>query len=349
MDGVGVMLKKNKLVVEITTEYIKILFGNKSSIKRFALIETPAETVSDNKILKSETISEIIEGFIKENKIRTSQISYSIVGQDISIRHIEVPSLSERNLFNSVKWEAGRSLPDNGENYYTDYEIISKSKSGKSKLFKVLAISAPSEKIDRYVELAELLGLKLKAIDLSANSIARIFSVFRVSKKKENSVGVISLGIKTTEIIIVENGKLFVQREVPFGRENLVREIIRRNNLEYDEALLYLTQKFDFDHIDDTNEIDFRIRTLYDNVLDSFQKVIQFYTTGKTKKLLDGIYVSGIGSQIKGIDKYTGSFLSSNAIIIDTPKALNSSIKVPEDCNFRHFLSVYGMLLRRDN
>lgn len=349
MDGVGEMFGKNKLVVEITTEYIKILYGNSSSVKRFGLIETPMETVSENRILKPETISELIEGFMMENKIRTKHISYSISGQDISVRHIEVPSLDKKNLFSAVKWEASRSLPDNGENYYTDYQIITSSKSGKSKLFKVLAVSAPSERIDKYVDLSNLLGVKLKAIDLSANSIARIFSVYKKSKKLENSVGVINLGVKTTEIIVVENGKLFVQREVPFGRENLIREIVRRQNIEHQEATKYLTNNFDFDNINDINEVDFRIRTLYDNVLDSFQKVIQFYATGKTQKLLDEIYITGIGSEIKGIEKYTGSFLSSKATVIDTPKVLKKNIKIPEDCNFRHFLSVYGMLLRGDN
>lgn len=344
-----VTLSKNKLIVEITSEYIKILYGSKTAIKRYGLLETPPEAVKDNRLINPELLAKLINEFVQDQKLRVKDISFSIVGQDVSIRHIEVPSLNERNLMNSVRWEAGRGLPDNGENYYTDFEIISRSKNGKSKMFKVLAISAPKDKIEKYLELGDLLKLKVKSIDFSANSISRIFSVYRTSKSKEYSVGIISLGMKTTEIIIVENGKLFVQREVPFGSENLVREIIRRNNVEYDEAYQYLVGKFDFDHIDDTNEIDFRIRTLYDNVLDSFQKVIQFYATGKTQKLLDGIFISGIGSQIKGIETYTGSFLNANAVMLSSPSVLNKRISFPEDFNFKQFLGCYGMLVRGDN
>lgn len=342
------MFENCSLAVDIGSDNIKILYGNSKVIKHFGLIKTPEESVSDNRILNTEIISGLIYEFLKVKKINTKKISFAISGQDIAVKHIEIPAMDEKSLINAVKWEINRTLPDNGENYNLDYEILDVSRTTGKKIYKVLAVSVPNERIDKYVELSKLLNLNLNAIDLSSNSIARVFGSIGLKKIYNKSIGIIDLGGKTTEVIIIENGKLFIERGVPFGRDNFVREISRRRQVESDEALRYLTKSFNFEKIDEDNEVDNRIRTLFDNVLSSFQKVIQFYTTGKTQKNLDEIYITGTGCEIMGIEKYISNYLNSPSIITDTPKKINKNLKLPKECNFGYFLSTYGILLRRD-
>lgn len=342
------MSNANKLAVDIGSSNIKILYGTSRAVKQFGLINTPLDSIVDNKIMNVDLICDVINDFLKSKKIKTKNISYSINGQDISVSHLELPGMNETNLTKSVIWEVNKNLPNNGDNYYIDYQILNTSKLNGNKIQKVIAVGAPTDKIDKYVELSEKLKLKITAIDLAANSIARVFSEVGMMKKQNKSIGIIDIGNKTTEIIIIENGKLFIEREVPFGRVNFIREIARKRQIENDEALEYLSKDFNFEDIHENDEVENRIRSLFDNVLSSFQKVIQFYGTGKTQKLLDEIYITGGGCQIKGINKYVANFLGSPAEVADSPLKIRKKVKLPIGCDFKYYLSTYGILLRRD-
>lgn len=342
------MFETAKLAVDIGSNNIKILYGTGRRIKQYGLVKTPLDSVIDNKVLKVEAVGEVIHEFLKARKIRAKTISFAISGQDIAVSHIEVPGMDEANLDKTVKWEVNKNLPNNGENFYVDYQILNTIKSKGKKVHKILAVAAPVDKVDKYVELADNLNLKLNAIDLAANSIARVFTSAGIIKKNNKTIGVIDIGTKTTEIIIIENGKLFVEREVPFGRENFIREIMRRRQIENAEAMHFLNTEFNFKNVDENDELGNRIRSLFDNVLSSFQKVIQFYTMGRTEKFLDEIYITGGGCQIKGIEGYIGDFLGSPTEIADNPKKIKKKVKLPQGCDFKYYLSAYGILLRRD-
>lgn len=342
------MFETAKLAVDIGSNNIKILYGTGRRISQYGLVKTPIDSVIDNKVLKVEAVADVIHEFLKEKKIRARAISFAISGQDIAVSHIEVPGMSEQNLEKTVKWEVNKNLPNNGENYYVDYQILSSTKNNNKKIYKVLAVAAPVEKVDKYVELAENLNLRLNAVDLAANSIARVFTNASIIKKQNRTIGVIDIGTKTTEIIIIENGKLFVEREVPFGRENFIREITRRRQIEIADASNFLISEFNFAKIDEEDELGNRIRNLFDNVLSSFQKVIQFYTMGRTQKFLDEIYITGGGCQINGIEDYIAEFLGSPTEIADNPTKIKKKVKLPSGCDFKYYLSAYGILLRRD-
>lgn len=338
----------DKLAVDIDSNNIKILYGTSRAVKQFGLIKTPTDSVLDNKILNIDLIAAAIYEFLKLKKIKAKSISFAICGQDIAVSHLEIPRMDKASLIKTVQWEVNKNLPNNGEDYYIDYQIQSYSLNMSKKTYKVLAVAVPIDKIDKYAELAQKLELDLSSIDLASNSIARVFSNIGFNRKNDKTIGVIDIGSKTTEIIIIENGRLFVEREVPFGRDNFTREIVRRRQIENTEALEYLSKDFNFNNINENDELENRIRSLFDNVLASFQKVIQFYTTGRTQKLLDEIYITGGGCKIKGIDNYVARFLGSPTAIADSPLKIKKRVKLPPECDFKYYLSVYGILLRRD-
>jgi type IV pilus assembly protein PilM len=225
---------------------------------------------------------------------------FSISGSDIVIRQTEIPVMDEENIRDTVTWEMNQYLPQEGQDHYIDFEILEKNAGSEQKTYKVLVVAAPKEKIESYLELSQRLNLKLRAIDVSANCVARIFKT-KVNNISNESLGVINIGSKNSNIILVENGKLFMEREVPFGTENVIREISRRLDMSQEEAEHYLYNIFSFKNINEEDEIQKRIQTLFDNVFSTFQKVIQFYSNGKVKKNLDGIYFSNVNNAIDGL------------------------------------------------
>ncbi|MBL4937197.1 type IV pilus assembly protein PilM [Clostridium sp. YIM B02515] len=342
------IINSETIAIYIGNNYIKILIGNKKKISQFHNIKVPENSVLDDKIINLDAVYEVLDNFLMERKIKTKNVSFAIHGQDIVVRHIDVPIMDEKNIKDAIEWEVNQYLPDEGKNHYIDFEVLGKIIDEDKKMYKVLTAAVPKEKVDIHLELCERLNLNLKSIDISANCAARVFKNISTADKSIDSIGIIDIGNKNSSIIILDKGKLFMEREVPFGIDNVLREVTKRIDLDNNEAFDFILNDFSFSNINEDNEIENRIKTLFDNVLSSFSKIIQFYTTGKVTKKLDKIYITDLGPKFKGLDKYIEEYFQTNVEIPDSPQKINLKVKLPSDCELTSYINTCGLLLRKE-
>jgi type IV pilus assembly protein PilM len=347
-------LRNNRIAIDLGNKYIRLLVGKKTNITNFGIINTPEGSFIDDKIEAVEPLSDTISEFLTNEKIKVKKVNFVLKGQDIIIRHIETPIIDDEGIRKVLQWENEQYLPGGTDNYYVDYEIVEKISNKEKKAYKVIAVSVPKEKVDKYVELSEKLKLELNAIDISHNCIARVFKdVFKKNKDIEN-MGVIAIGYKSSTITILENSKLVMEREVSFGIYNIIMELAKVEELEIANTELEkrFFNEFSFTDLDIfkqfQSEIYSRVRFLFDNVFTSFNKVIQFYTTGKTKKILDRIYIIGEGADIRGIDRYLSTYFNTMVKTLNSFKNSDIRMSVPVRGNLKLYINAYGLLLRKE-
>lgn len=333
------------LAIDIGSNSIKFMYGNKNEIKYCDNIPTPQGSIEDDRIVNEVLIKDTINSYIRLKEIKTKDVAFSIHGQDIIIRHTESPIIDEKGLMSSVQWEIGQYLPEGGKNYYIDYEIIQKINTKNKKVLNLLVVAAPKEKVDVLISLARSLQLNIKAIDISANCIAR---ACRNAAKISQSIGVINIGFTSTSLCIIDKGKLFMEREVPFGINNVLKEIMTKLNVDSETAYSSFMSNFNFNNIGEAEVLNKRIQGLFDNVFSSFIKVIEFYNTGKLYKNLDRIYIIGGGCNINGIEYYVNKYFSTQTTIADTFEKLYINTKHPADVSLRFYISNLGLLLRKE-
>lgn len=338
------MFQKDYLAVSLGTDCLKIMLGNRKKVKQWDLVKISQEEIRQENIDIMDFIYNRIRKFIRQKKVKADEILFSIPGSEAVTRHIEVPFMDKKGIQASVEWEMNQYLPGGGDNHYMDFQIMEKIEDEEKKAYKLLVAAVPRERIDKIYELSNRLKLKLRAVDISPNSIARVFR----GDKIEESIGVIELGEKVSSIIILDKGNLFVEREVPFGTENVIREIGRRLQIENEEAAHYLREAFTFNSGEENIEVDMRIQSMFDNVFDSFLKVIQFYTTGRVKKPLDEIYVIGSACYIHGLEGHMENYFNSPASIVNSIENLSANIKIPKACDIKLYLNTIGLLLRKE-
>lgn len=327
---------------------IRIMIGNKNKIKHWGTFDIIKEDSPEENIDIMDTVYESIKNFIKEKNSNVNDILFCITGSDIVTRHVEVPIMNKKGLKDLVKWEMNQYLPGGDSEYYIDFQTIERVENEEKKVYKLLAAAVSKDRIDKLMELSQKLKLKLKAVDISSNCISRVFKGDKGGSNPKNSTGIINMGDRTSSIIILDKGNLFIEREVPFGTKNVIREIARRLKTDENEAESYLSDVFDFSRASESIEVENRVITMFDNVLSSFLKVIQFYTTGKVKKTLDEIYITGSACNIHGLEHYIGNYFNCPASIVNSYKELPSKIKISEACDVKLYLDVIGLLLRKE-
>jgi type IV pilus assembly protein PilM len=340
------MFSNDKIAVHINDSYVKIIEGNNKRVKHWDMSEISTDNMAGPDISHMDFIYSRLKRFIRQKKVKTDKIVFSISSPDIVTRHLEIPLMKKKSIKGSVEWEMNQYLPGMGENHYIDFQIINKIENEEKKVFKILAVAVPREKVDNIYNLSQRLNLKLKAVDISANCISRVFK--QNAKETVESIGVIELGDKSSSIVILDNGNLFMEREVPFGTDAVAREIARRLQIYTDEAEHYLKEVFTFGASGEEVEVDNRIQTMFDNVFESFVKVIQFYTTGRVKKPLDEIYLTGSACYIHGLEDYVQNYFNSHACIVNSNLKLPAGMKLPEGFDLKLYLNAVGLLLRKE-
>lgn len=340
-------MAKDIMAVEIENRYIKLVIGSRGKIAKSGILKTPDGAIESDRIVDVEAVAKTISEFIKDNEITTDNVIYTVHGQDTIIRHTEIAIMEEAQVGKAAIREIGQYLPKQGANYYIDYQIIDKISNEEKKVYKVLVAAAPRVKINGYVELTSKLGMKLKAIDILSISVSRTFKSYFERNSKIASVGIIDIENKFSSIVILNNGKIFIEKEIDTGIYDAVNVIKEGINKNYEEAYSYFMSKFNFAKQTYSDEMYEAVKSNFDDIFRAFDRIVMFYTNGKTKKTLDKIFIIGEGARIYGIEAYLQEFMVTDVTAIENPESLKLKVNFQNQSNFNQYLNVYGSLLRR--
>ena len=150
--------RDNSIVLEIKDDFVDILVGNSRNILFSDSIPIPEGLCDGGLILDVFKLSEILLKYFLENDIDEKRISFVAFGSDIVVRCIEIPNMNDEALREAMEFEIKEIIP-NEEEYYIDYEIVSKNKENKKNVkLNVIVVACMKKKIDSYVELSKSLG-----------------------------------------------------------------------------------------------------------------------------------------------------------------------------------------------
>lgn len=306
---------KKLLIIKIEEGCINFVQAKNKRILSADTVAIPDEVFKNGEIKDIDFLCDKIENYIETKKLRNNGIIFLINGSDVILRHTEVPIMKKENILDAAKWEMMQYLPQGGENHYIDYEIISKENSDTRKVYNVLVCAAPKEKIDKYIKIAEDLHLQLIGINVEEDSIAKIFEHVYIEDNSLDDLGIIKIGKSMTEFIILKNGKLHFQREIPFGKDN----------------------------------IDFKTKEDLDKILNSFSKFTQFYFTNKTKKTMDKTFVVGIDKNINGLEEYLENYLDTEVDAYNNSIYSGINISFESGFDIKKYMDLFGVVLCNEN
>lgn len=342
------LLDNNSLAVCFEDRKVLMAYGNRERVNYTVSVNATADIFIDDNIIDSKLVVPIISNFIKNNNIRTKNIMYVLRDEEVVVRNFELPQMPEASLQKSVEWEVGQYLPDEGKDYYVSYEIQEKINEKDRKSYKVMVAAAPKAKINRYVELTNTLGLKLRAIDFSSNCIARTFRDYFNANSTVKSIGIINIGINTSVITFLEEGKFAMQRQIPFGINNLTRIVLqympigaRETSITYKDVIKELDLNL-------SDELNVRAQNIFSNAFGNIGKVIQFYTAGRMQKNLDEICFIGEGTEVKGLRELMENYFGVPIKKIDKVDDLKLKIKVSNGADLKTYINNIGLLMRKE-
>jgi len=180
----------------------------------------------------------------------------------------------------SVDFELRQFMGDRVDEYYFDYQIINQNKNDGTGKCDVLVVACSRDKIDAFMELGKTLRLNVKAIDLYANVVARVFGDLRKSTTKGiKTIGVIGIDSDDSNITILEWGKLILEKYKDSGILSTVDKEF--TNLTEYNSILDTVDLIEPKQPGEESDIELYFK----EEANDYNSLIQYYTSGKVRKI----------------------------------------------------------------
>ncbi|MBU0477277.1 pilus assembly protein PilM [bacterium] len=211
--------------IEIGQNSIKVVQGisewKKSRIKIITLL---TEEIKNNDE-KQEKLKHIINNLMIKPKKVIACIPRSLV----TVRYLNLPSTSEREIAHMVQFQAEKQLPYSKEELVTAFKVIGSNKDGYSRVMLVLV---HQDVINNQLKLLGDLKLNPEYIELSSQATASAFIKEHPGKNK--AVAFIDIDIFSVDIQVIFNGELVYTRNISLSenrrQESLLEEITKSLN-----------------------------------------------------------------------------------------------------------------------
>ena len=230
--------------VEITLE------GPEPVVTGFARVEIPPG--GD----KAQAVAELF----KRGRFRSKNVVTSVAGQNVVVRYVQMPKMSEGELKQAIRIEADRYVPFELDECVLDCQPLkrrsARSSEGEAKeasndVMGVLLVACRQSLVDEQVKLVQAQGLQPSAIDVDAFALANAWELcgppeeelaavepapLDGAPREERAIALVDIGATRTSINVLCGGETCFSREIGIGGHDMTQAVARKLGLEVFEA-----------------------------------------------------------------------------------------------------------------
>ncbi len=201
--------------------------GGGFALSRYARRDILLDPVEEG--MRMDYVGNAIAELVQELKVRGSEVRNVVSGQQVFMRFIKLPAIDIDNIEEQVGYEAQQHIPFPLEDIIYSYQELADREEGER---EVLLVAIKKEVLDNLNSQVEGSSLKTSSVDCSITSL---YNAYRANYEDEESVMLLDIGAKTTDIIFAEAGRFFT-RSVTAAGAFITNSIAREFNLSFREA-----------------------------------------------------------------------------------------------------------------
>lgn len=313
-------MKKNKPVrfketvgIDIGTHSIKIVHL-KTLHEGFKLLNYEVRPTVPHGVeyllsdLRPERYAPVISEMLKTLRISPKSIKHlvtSIGGDNTSLKQIKTIFLPDDELESALFFEAKKHIPISGTDMVLDYQVLSVEE--KTNNMNILLAATSKDVLNQHTEVLSSCGLSPNLVDIDSLAVVNAFALNAFA---EDGVYVLlNLGAHRTNMVIWGPDAKFFARDIPYGGYNFTRDIMRKRQLEWNEAEEY---KFKYGLNEDPNRpavqtismLDISEKSTEDVIVEEIRRSLRFYVKEAGNSDFRKVYLMGGTAKLQGLPEY---------------------------------------------
>jgi type IV pilus assembly protein PilM len=264
------------------------------TLEKFGMVDIDSGLIEEGAIREPEVVAGNIRQLMQSNGFRENNVAISIGGYSVIVKKINVQTMSEEQLQESIHFEAEQYIPFDISDVNLDFQILGENEHNPNQM-SVLLVAAKKEMVNDYVNLAQLAGLNPCIIDVDAFALQNIFEV-NYDTKNEN-VALIDIGASKTSLNILKGDASVFMRDVSLGCGQINQKIASIADCTIDEAdSLKFGDSSNRISQEDLSDI---ISSVVSDWCTEIRRALDFFYSTYPEEQIKKIVLSGGGGSIK--------------------------------------------------
>ena len=223
--------------IEITLE------GPEPVVTGFARVEIPPG--GD----RAAALAEVFQ----QGRFRSKQVVTSVSGQNVVVRYVSMPKMSESELRQAIRMEADRYVPFELDETTLDCQPLNRraqksteESTATGETMSVLLVACRTQTLEEQVKQVMAQGLTSVAIDVDVFALANAWELCGLPEEEleegaaprseERAIALVDVGATRTSINVLCGGETCFSREIGIGGHDMTQAVARRLGVEVFEA-----------------------------------------------------------------------------------------------------------------
>ncbi|MEW5803982.1 MAG: type IV pilus assembly protein PilM [bacterium] len=283
---------KSSLGLDIGSRYVKFVQlqrrMNKYHLIAWGIVKVAPKSPEGG----TASVTPVLRGLLKGVSSSHTRLISSVGGASVIVRHIKFPPLSDKEIDESIRWEAKSYVPFPLRDVNIDYQIL--GKSTKNKQMDVLLVAVTKKLLQDHLDMLQSIQLKPSIIDINSLALVNSFSSGNTGKD-ERAVVLLDIGSSTTILNIYKKDDLYLTRDIPIAGDAFSLYLQKELHLTYEEVeSIKRDGKFDIN----------TIRPVLDNLTKEIRRSLIYYDNQTSRRGFSRIILSGGSARLPGIVHY---------------------------------------------
>lgn len=214
------------LSFDISDRQINIVMGdnsaNKIRIEKSLTVDVPEDMIMNGEVINLSGLAELLTTNLKADLMDDKDAIVTFSSSNIVFKELVVPKAKGNEFLTMVQNHMSQEMGITDE-YSISYTIVGEAGEENPGALKVLATACPSSIVWAFRKLFNIMGLNLKSVNISCNSISRIVLADKSNIEKMPLL-VCQLDNNFLGLTLFENGQMAFARYVPISPEDYESE-----------------------------------------------------------------------------------------------------------------------------
>jgi type IV pilus assembly protein PilM len=261
-----------------------------------ATLPTPPSAIQNNMVYEAAAVAEATRALTESHGMRARKVITAVPGPAVIIKRVTLPAQSERELENTILFEAGNFIPEDLDNVNLDYQITDYLDDGKR--MDVLLVAAKKDLVSSYTETVRAAGLLPVVIDVDYFALENMFET-NYEPALDRAIALVNIGARYSSINILKSGRSTFTGDVPVGGRDISEALVRDLNVSVEEAeVLKAGGTSDQVPADQVAAVSGSAAAA---VIEEIHHALSFFWTAATDETIDAVYLSGGTARMPGL------------------------------------------------
>ncbi|MBW2367550.1 MAG: type IV pilus assembly protein PilM [Deltaproteobacteria bacterium] len=298
--------KKDHLVgLDIGSQCIKVAEMETAktgwALKKFGMLELEPNLIEDGIIKDRDGVSDAIKTLFKDHHIKEKKVAVSIGGYSIIVKKINVQTMTEAQLLETIHFEAEQYIPFDINDVNLDFQILGENENNPNQM-NVLLVAAKKDLIDDYLSVVQSAGRHASIIDVDAFALQNIYETNYLStgetadETDEIPVTLLDIGASKTSLNILSGTTSLFMRDISLGCSQINHEIMSQSECSFQDAERIKSGNSD-DRISEANVTSI-LSSFAEEWVTEIRRALDFFYSSLGDREIDKILLGGGGSNM---------------------------------------------------